>query len=49
MSAPAAITLSRRPSKRKQWSDKEIVAVVKAVESRMGVKTLSFLSSLLGV
>ena len=38
VSAPAAITLSRKPSKRKQWSDEEMVAAIKAVESGMGVK-----------
>ena len=38
LSAPAAITLSRRPNKRKQWSDEEMVAAVRAVKSGMGVK-----------
>ena len=38
VSAPAAITLSRRPSKRKQWSDEDMVTAIKAVKSGMGVK-----------
>ena len=28
VSAPAAIMLSRRPNKRKQWSDEEMVAAI---------------------
>ena len=29
VSAPAGIMLSRRPGKRKQWSDKETVTAIK--------------------
>ena len=37
-SAPATLVSSRRPNKRKQWADNDMVEAIKAVENGMSLE-----------